>query len=261
MFFNIPSNPNITDIPGLAISKSKTLAKWFPACVDGLQAGTTAGCSWEASRDGGPVTPTPGTDIPVPPGTSNPSETKTTLDKLKVEEPQKVDYDREEWNHWTSQGSGCWDTRDKVLYDEAVKGSVVLADKNKKTTTDLASACSVTSGKWLDPYTGVEITNPKELDIDHMIPLSYAAKHGGQAWSEDKKEQFANDLSNPQHLLAVKLSENRTKGDKGPGSWRPSNTAYQCQYATDWIGISTNYSLSISSADKKALTEMLATCK
>lgn len=184
------------------------------------------------------------------------------LEKLKVKEPQRVPYNRDEWKHW-SKVSGmpsCWNTRDQVLYEESTKGKVVLVDKNDKKVSSVKNACKVIKGEWKDPYTGKTFTDPSKLDIDHMIPLSYAAKQGGQAWNADKKEKYANDLSNPKHLIAVEASANRQKGDQGPSTWKPSNKKYHCEYASDWIGISTQWKLSIPSADKKALAGMLKTC-
>jgi hypothetical protein len=93
-----------------------------------------------------------------------------------------------------------------------------------------------------------------------MIPLSYAAQHGGQSWDKAKKQAYANDLSNAGHLIAVTASENRSKSDRGPSEWKPTNKAGYCVYATDWITVSKNYELSIAQEDVTALKDMLATC-
>jgi len=263
-FFGIPSDPNLNDIPSMLKSKSLTVEAWMKNCAPNAIKGDFSRCTLSSNVQPGTGTPgIPGT-TPGTPGTGTepaPSEATNTLNSLTVADPQKVSYDRDEWNHWISQGSSCWDTRDQVLYEEAVKdATLVLADKSGKTVTEVGKACSVKSGTWNDPYSGTTITNPKELDIDHMIPLSYAAQHGGQAWDENKKEQYANDLTNPNHLKAVKAGENRSKSDKGPAEWKPTNTANYCTYATDWIVISKNYNLSASAADVQALKDMLATC-
>lgn len=84
--------------------------------------------------------------------------------------------------------------------------------------------------------------------------------HGGQAWDSKKKESYANNLSYVNHLIAVKASENRSKSDKGPSEWKPSNKGDYCNYAVDWITISKNFGLSTTQADANALKEMLATC-
>jgi hypothetical protein len=269
-FFNVPSDPQLNQIPDMLKSKSLTVEAWMQNCAPNAIKGDFSRCSLISNVQTGGVTPS--NPLPSQPGTgnnnggnapapANSSETNRVLSTLKVADAQKVEYDRDEWNHWISQGSSCWDTRDQVLYDEAVKdASLVLADKSGKTVTDVAKACSVKSGTWNDPYSGNVFTNPKELDVDHMIPLSYAAQHGGQAWDEKKKEEYANNLSNPNHLIAVKASENRSKSDKGPSEWKPSNKDDYCTYATDWVTISANYGLTLTKSDAAALTSMLATC-
>lgn len=184
----------------------------------------------------------------------------SNLDSIKVGS-STVAYNRDEWKHWDKAGScGNWDVRREVLSVEAVKGSLVLVDANGKETSDKSKACDVKSGKWHDPYTGKAYTDPKELDIDHMIPLSYAASHGGQAWSAEKKRQYANDMGNANHLIAVQAGANRTKGDKGPSRWKPSNTDYHCSYAVSWVSVASAWGLSMDKADVDAIREMLKTC-
>lgn len=164
-----------------------------------------------------------------------------TLDKLKVEEAQSVAYDRAQWKHWT--GSPC-NTRMEVLKRDG-----------KDVKTD--AKCKVTSGTWVDVYSNDTFTEAGKLDIDHLIPLGYAAKHGGQSWDKSKKEEFANDMS---HLLAVSAKENRSKSDKGPGKYMPPNKAYHCEYAKIWVSTSSKYGLSIDKSDRVALTAALQKC-
>jgi hypothetical protein len=200
-------------------------------------------------------------DKPAPSGAPvDSAKANTVLDTVTIANAEKVSYNREEWKHWSSAGSSCWDTREAVLYAEAVPGSVKLLDKDKKPTTDKAKACSIESGEWNDPYAGKKITNPKSLDVDHMIPLSYAAQHGGQAWDAKKKEAYANSQDFAGHLVAADAGQNRTKGDKGPSQWKPSNKAYYCEYENDWVTVAKTWNLSITDADKAALKDMLATC-
>ena len=54
--------------------------------------------------------------------------------------------------------------------------------------------CKVKKGRWTCPYTGKVFTNPKQLDVDHMVALGNAARSGGQAWGRDRKRDYANDL-------------------------------------------------------------------
>lgn len=260
-FFQIPYDPGVKGVMGVIEGKSKTVQSWAenagPNIAEFFGDMIKGGDSPQSSNPEAPsYTPyepnTTGTDSTV-------EEVSGSLKGLTVAEAEKVSYDRDEWNHWTNVRS-CWTVREAVLVRDAVAGSVVLKDKDGKETTNVDAACEVTGGKWIDPYSGKEFTNPKDLDIDHMVPLKYTATHGGQAWDKGKKEQYANDMSFPSHLLAVSASENRSKSDKGPGSWKPSNYSYQCQYATSWITVSKNYGLTVSSKDADTLNEMLKTC-
>ena len=110
------------------------------------------------------------------------------------------------------------------------------------------------------PYSGMEVTEATKLDIDHMVPLSNAHRSGGWEWDADRKREYANNLDNSYHLIAVTASANRSKGAKGPEEWQPLDQSYGCQYATDWVLIKSNWSLSVTAAEWTALDGMLETC-
>lgn len=208
------------------------------------------------------VTPLPaGSESPVSSNGSAGGNILAKLDSLTVGEASGVSYNRGDWHHWADI-TPCWNVREQVLADEAVQdGTLTLLDKNKIRTSDVSKACYVAGGTWVDPYTGETFTNPSDLDIDHMIPLNYAAQHGGQAWDASKKESYANNREYAGHLKAVSASANRQKSDKGPSQWKPSSQANWCEYATDWVNITSTWNLTVASADKSALEDMLATCR
>lgn len=190
-----------------------------------------------------------------------------------VDDKADVGYSRKEWKHWISlEGRSCWNTREEVLSRDAVKGSLSLIDKEKKQTTDIKKACAIgkivkdsdrisietkKSGKWIDPYSGKTMEDSSDLDIDHIIPLSNAARNGGQKWSTEEKEKFANDLDN---LLVTSAKENRAKGDKGPAKYMPPNKNYQCQYAKSYTTLAYKYDLSITKSDQKVLDKTIKSC-
>ena len=46
------------------------------------------------------------------------------------------------------------------------------------------------------------MTDPAELDVDHVVPLENANASGGSLWTPAKKQAFANDLEHPEALMA-----------------------------------------------------------
>lgn len=261
-FFQIPVDPGAHGLVEIAKSKSANVQTWAnsiaPSVGEKIGEIIRGGRSFsDPTKDG--TTPAP--DSGIKDGTTNTSSADATakLNTLVIAKASNVSYDRDEWKHWTNVRS-CWTTREEVLAKEAVAGSLVFKDANKNTTTDLALACEVVSGKWVDPYGGKTYSNPSDLDIDHMIPLNYAAQHGGQAWDSAKKSSYANNLDYPDHLIAVEKGANRSKSDRGPSEWKPSDKGNWCTYSQDWINISSTWNLSTTENDAKAIKEMLATC-
>ena len=71
----------------------------------------------------------------------------------------------------------------------------------------------------------------RDLDVDHMVPLSNAHRSGAWAWDDARRRAYANDLSYANHLIAVTNSVNRAKSDQGPERWKPPDESYWCQSA------------------------------
>jgi hypothetical protein len=66
-------------------------------------------------------------------------------------------------------------------------------------------------------------------------------------------------VSRPQ-LWAVTDNVNSAKGDKSPDQWKPPLSSFYCTYAKSWVGVKYYWALTITSAEKSALTSMLNTC-
>ena len=147
--------------------------------------------------------------------------------------------------HWIDQGNGC-NTRDLVLKRQ---GQGVLVN----------GTCKITAGSWVSAYDAVTYTDPRKLDIDHLAPLADAWRSGARTWTDDQRQDFANDLTRPQ-LIAVSLTQNRAKGDQDPSQWKPPNRDFWCQYAEDWVTVKYFWKLTVTVAEKAALTDMLGTC-
>jgi hypothetical protein len=154
-------------------------------------------------------------------------------------------YSRQKFPHWISQGHGC-DTRDVVL-------------EHQGTGVHATATCKITSGAWTSPYDGKTYSDPEKLQIDHVVPLANAWRSGAKNWTTARRQEFANDLTRPQ-LLAVTSSVNEAKGDQDPSQWRPPARGFWCSYAEDWISVKHYWQLTVTAAEKGALSDMLGTC-
>ncbi|KAI2613371.1 hypothetical protein GGR54DRAFT_326378 [Hypoxylon sp. NC1633] len=184
--------------------------------------------------------------MPTPPGIPTAASAKSQLAALTVTTP--VDdgtYNRDLFPTWDTITGTC-NTREYVL-------------KRDATTVVVGSDCYPTSGSWKSPYDGATWTAASDLDIDHMVPLKNAWISGASKWTTAKREQFANDVTRPQ-LWAVTDNVNSAKGDKSPDTWKPPLTSFYCTYARSYVAVKAYWALTVSSAEKSALTSMLNTC-
>jgi hypothetical protein len=161
-----------------------------------------------------------------------------------------VAYDRGLYKHWIDADHDCQDTRQEVLISESVI----------PVTLD-AKGCVVLKGEWHDPYTGLVFTDPKKLDVDHLVPLAEAHSSGGFAWDPKRRQDYANNLTDPNTLIAVSLSANRAKGDKDPAKWLPANVAFRCTYAGEWIEVKQRWGMTMDAAEKRTVDTILAGCR
>ena len=162
----------------------------------------------------------------------------------------QADYDRDDWGSgWSDDDSDCINTRHEVLILE----SLLQAEMG-------SSGCKVIGGQWFAAFTGTYVYDPGSLDIDHFVPLANAHASGGWAWSSADKRDYYNDLTDPQHLVAVTASANRSKGSRGPDQWKPPDSSYWCQYAYSWADIKARWGLTATSSETNALLTMLEGC-
>ena len=128
-------------------------------------------------------------------------------------------YYRDDWRHWLDADRDCQNARHEVLAEES------LTPVTFKTEDE----CRVASGSWVGPYTGTTVSDPAELDIDHMVPLANAHRSGGWAWDDERKAAYANSLDYPGHLIAAIRSANQAKSAHGPENWRPPQASLLVQ--------------------------------
>ena len=130
-------------------------------------------------------------------------------------------YERKSYRHWIDEDRDCQNARHEVLIAESSSTVVFKTEKG----------CRVVSGKWLGAYSGKAFTDASQLDIDHLVPLKEAHESGGHAWNAYKRRDYANDLGDPNTLIAVDRGLNRQKGASDTADWLPPNEVYQEEYA------------------------------
>jgi Protein of unknown function (DUF1524) len=92
------------------------------------------------------------------------------------------------------------------------------------------------------------------------VPLANAHRSGAWSWDADRRERYANDLDDPENLVAVGATVNRSKGDLGPEQWRPPDQNVWCSYAQSWLRIKARWGLTATLAEDNALYDMLTRC-
>ena len=170
---------------------------------------------------------------------------RSYLSALPVRTENRAGYDRDLFPHWITVSGTC-NTRETIL-------------KRDGTNVVTNSSCTATSGKWVSPYDGATWTAASDVDIDHVVPLADAWRTGASSWTTAQRQAYANDLTVPQ-LIAVTDNVNQEKGDKSPDAWKPPLVSYWCTYARMWVAVKYKFKLTINSAEKTALTDMLNRC-
>jgi len=158
------------------------------------------------------------------------------------------EYDRSSYGGWIDADSDCQDTRVEELIAHAESYSLS------------ENGCLVVSGRWFDPYTETYFTDPSKLDIDHIVPLEWAHQHGAEKWPDARKKEFAND---PENLIPVSASANRSKGSKGFLKWLPNvnSRTSQCAYILHFSYIMSKYDLAHNGQEKVMAERVIGNCR
>ncbi|WP_292915749.1 hypothetical protein [Nitrosomonas sp.] len=77
-------------------------------------------------------------------------------------------YNRKDWPHWIDADGDCQNTRQELL----------IATSRKPVQFKDSKHCTVISGEWYGVYTGKMFTKASDVDIDHIVPLAHAHRHG-----------------------------------------------------------------------------------
>ena len=171
---------------------------------------------------------------------------KTEAEDIEVTDDKATGYNRSAFKHWIDDDRDGCNTRAEVLIEEAI-----IKPK-------IGPKCKLTGGKWLSAYDGKIITNASQLDVDHMVPLAEAWRSGAWQWTSAQRQAYANDLDNPEALIAVTLSTNRSKGDRDPALWMTLKD--QSDYVQNCVSIKSKYSLTADINEAAKLNSLYDTC-
>jgi len=248
-------NGSVVPSPGvlrqLDIASDKVLSRCAEVTSLGLPSSSDSGSQPEpAERVSEQHTDTePVAAEPQDPATSNQdSALAGSLSALRIQAEERSGYDRDLFAHWIdADGNGC-DTRREVLIRDSL------------TPVEVGPGCEIYGGTWLSHYDGFTSSNPGDFDIDHLVALAEAWDSGASSWSDQRRQEFANDLSFRGSLLVVSAQSNRSKSDKDPSDWLPPDEAFHCEYVTLWIEVKTRWDLSVDDGEVSALDAIQARC-
>ncbi|MFF9011070.1 HNH endonuclease family protein [Streptomyces goshikiensis] len=190
------------------------------------------------------------TGVAGPAGVRAPLPLFDAIDRLPVAVEHREGYKRDLYKHWNrglNAGDGC-DTRKEVILAEAVEAPQV------------AAGCKLTGGSWRSAYDDVAVTDAGRLDVDHFVPLAEVYDSEQAPWSAARREAYANDQASPDTLIAVSAASNRSKADKDPAEWLPSDGSYHCTYAATWVGTKLRWDLAVDENERQALLGLAEDC-
>ncbi len=167
----------------------------------------------------------------------------------------KTGYDRDEFGYaWMDSADGV-----PLAHNGCDTRNDLLKRDGEDVRFKSGSNCVVISMTLDDPYTATTIEWRKrkasEVQIDHVVPLSYSWQMGSSRWPEEKRRQLAND---PLNLIPVQGRANSAKSDSGPASWLPPSKLVRCAYAVRFAQVAEKYDLPVTAPDRKAMLTQCA---
>lgn len=156
----------------------------------------------------------------------------------------RTEYHRSCFKHWTDDDRDCLNTRHELLQETSLNPIKI-------------ENCKVVSGLWFDEYSGKYYSNPKDLEIDHIVPLKEAWRSGANEWTQKEREIFANDMD---AIIPVYFSLNGQKSDRDPSDWLPPLKEYRCEYITRYVYIKQRYVLKKDDKEAQTIKTILREC-
>lgn len=232
--------------------------------------GWTAASSDQTARPG--TIPSASSPTPSAPSTSSPTPSAPTsgapasgpaasgpavdaLARLAVKgRAPKTGYSREQFGQ-------AWRDTDRNGCDQ--RNDVLRRDLQGTTTKPGTGGCVVLTGVLISPYSADRVafergqTSSALVPIDHVVALSDAWQKGAQQWTEQRREEFANDFL---ELVATDRTTNSAKSDKDAATWLPPARGARCEYVARQIAVKAEYGLWVTGAERDAMRRVLARC-
>ena len=211
--------------------------------VDAPAAGTKIGDPATTS----PVRPSASSAIGEEPDASRVLDAEDVLAGIPIElETRTGGYNRDLFAVWIDADDDGCDTRDDVLLAE----SLAPADS-------ASLGCIPIPGSWRSAYDGIDVTDPSELDVDHLVSLKEAWDSGAWTWTPERRIAYANDLTDGRTLVAVSAASNRSKGDRDPSNWIPEDAGALCPFIADWIAVKARWSMTMDQSEHGRLGNLI----
>lgn len=165
-------------------------------------------------------------------------------------------YDRRDWLPvWGPASPGDKDglanVRHEVLRDQSSCAAVIQPGRTGNV---------VVAGCWRSMYDGTDTTDPKALEVDHIVALAEAHRSGGASWDILHKRKFANDLESHGGLLAVSSRSNQDKSDSDPAEWMPPDESVRCAYLVSWVALKLEWDLTMDREEYDAVRAYVPDC-
>lgn len=146
------------------------------------------------------------------------------------------------------------EVREEYDTDDCPSYRSVTKDYQYSSDTDLV--IEQTLGGFYSPYDDIWYDEATDVDIDHMVARKEAHDSGLCKATPEVRYEFANDLLN---LTLSTPSVNRNeKSDKDAAEWLPQYN--KCWYVFTVIQVKKKYKMSVDSAERDAMQEVLESC-
>jgi hypothetical protein len=187
------------------------------------------------------LVPAPATAAELAPG-----EVSVLLARLRVEPESSTPGPADAFGPWADgDGDGC-DTASEVLTAESL------------VTVTHGPGCTVDTGSWRSPWDG-EVVGAEDVVVEHAVPLAEAWQSGADAWTDQQRTAFRNDLGGDA-FHAVSPAVSQARGEQDPSTWLPPVQGAWCGYLTDWVVVKSRWDLSVDPSERGRLASALDGC-